>query len=175
MIRTALLAVFASVVFLAIYLYFYLGFYKPVEIERVHGTAMHFISKSHTGPYHEIGPSITAVESWAREHHVPCEKTFGEYLDDPQAVDQDRLRSRGGCLVNGPVENLPTEFKYEDRPAREYVKAEFSGSPAIGPFKVYPLVKEYLVEKRLKSTSGVIEIYSLHGTQVDTEYLFPLD
>ncbi len=30
---------------------------------------------------------------------APCTRTFGEYMDDPQQVEEARLRSRVGCIV----------------------------------------------------------------------------
>ena len=175
MIRVALLGLFAFVLSLAVYLYFYLGFYKPVDVALERRGPLYFLYKTHTGAYHQIGPAISAVENWTHEHKVPCEKTFGEYLDDPQAVDQDRLRSRGGCVLSGPLNSPPAEFQYEQRPEREYVVARFSGSPAIGPFKVYPKAKQFISEKRLKSAEGAIEVYLVRGDKVETEYLFPIE
>lgn len=175
MIRTILLSALTLVIAMTIYLYFYLGFYKPVEIAVAKRGPLYMLYKEHTGPYHEIGPSISAVESWAREHKVNCAKTFGEYLDDPEAVDQDRLRSHGGCLLDSRISAAPDEFHFEERGERNYVVAHFTGSPAIGPMKVYPKVREYISHERLKSSAAVIEIYLIHGSQVDTEYLFPLE
>jgi AraC family transcriptional regulator len=175
MIRILFLALFTAAVSLAIYLFFYLGFYKPVDIGIAERPAMNLLFKPHTGAYHLIGPVIREVEAWSAQNHVACDKTFGEYIDDPDAVDQDRLRSRGGCLVAGPVEIKPPDFQYETRPGRKYVVAHFSGSPSIGPFKVYPKVHAYFAKQKLKSTQPVIEVYTVHDNTVETEFLFPLD
>ena len=159
------------------YLYFYLGFYKPVEIEVINRGPMHLLYKSHIGAYHLIGPVIQEVESWAREHKLACDITFGEYIDDPASVDQDRLRSRGGCLVeSAPSLRSPQlPFQFEERAGNSYVVAHFTGSPSIGPFKVYPKVRKYLEMQHLKSSHPVIETYRVHEGQVDTDFLFPLE
>jgi len=175
MIRTLLLALFTAALTLAIYLFFYLGFYKPVDIAVADRPELKLLFKPHMGAYHFIGPVIREVEAWSAQNHVACDKTFGEYIDDPASVDQDRLRSRGGCLVNGPVMSAPADFQYETRPARKYVVAHFSGSPSIGPFKVYPKVRDYFEKQKLKSSQPVIEVYTVHDNSVDTEFLFPLD
>jgi effector-binding domain-containing protein len=153
----------------------YLGFYKPVDISVERRGPLHLLFKSHNGAYHEIGPTIREIEDWAMNHHLACDKTFGEYLDDPEVMDQDRLRSRGGCILNSEPPILPANFQYEERPRLIYVVGRFSGSPAIGPMKVYPKIKRYIAEHHLKATGAVIETYKIDGQNVETEYLFPLD
>jgi AraC family transcriptional regulator len=176
MIRTFFLALVAVFATLAVYLFFYLGFYKPVEISVAIRGPFHLLYRPHTGAYHLIGPVIGEVEAWAAQNHVICEKTFGEYIDDPSSIDQDRLRSHGGCMIPSSMNvEIPSPFQYETRGEKSYVVAHFDGSPSIGPFKVYPKVQKYLAEQHLKSSQPVIETYVVHGSHVDTEFLFPLD
>jgi AraC family transcriptional regulator len=59
-------------------------------------------------------------------------------------------------------------------PKRKYVVAHFSGSPAIGPWKVYPAIMEYLEVHRLSGEGSSIEIYTINGDAIETEYLYPL-
>lgn len=161
---------------LGVYLFIHLGVNKPVSIEVESRGPFHLVYKNHLGAYHEIGPVISAVESWAAAQHLDCPLTFGEYLDDPDAVDQDRLHSRGGCVLKEkPSVELPEGFTYEERPAIKYAVGHFEGSPAIGPWKVYPKIKEFIETQRLKSTGTVLETYLIRGDKVTTEFLFPLD
>lgn len=162
---------------LGTYLYIYLGFSKPVEIAVEERGPLVLIYKIHTGAYHQIGPAIQDVEKWARENQISCPLTFGEFLDDPAAVDQDRLRSHAGCVLEKEAAvTLPEDFNQEVRPRRHYVVGRFSGSPSIGPFKVYPKIKEYLQTERLKSSSlAVIETYLIRDKNVTTEFLFPIE
>lgn len=169
-----LLSFFCAIIALAVYLYFHLGAQKDVQIEVAERGPLYLLSKDHMGPYHQILPVIQEVERWALERGLPCGRTFGEYLDNPNAVDQDRLRSRGGCFLSAPLNVDHTGFNYEMRPARRYVVASFDGSPAIGPLKVYPKVEEYLQTQRLKADGAVLEVYQVTGTKVHTEFLFPV-
>jgi len=158
-----------------IYLYRHLGLSQPVEITQGPRGPLLFLFKDHRGPYHEIGPVIREVELWALNKNVPCSKTFGQFLDDPQAVDQDRLRSRGGCVLSVlPNGMAPEGFNVLKILERGYVIAKFRGSPAAGPMTVYPKVKKYFEEHRLVYPPTVIEIYSIDGESVETEYLFQL-
>jgi hypothetical protein len=86
------------------------------------------------------------------------------------------LRSRGGCLSEEQFKGqVPDGFTFEERPVHEYVVAKFSGSPSIGPYKVYPKVKSYAAEKGLKLGDAVIEVYTVEGSYVTTTYCFPIE
>ena len=175
MIKHLFSALIALGLSLAVYLYFYLGFYKPVEIAIDQRGPLHFLYKAHTGPYHTIGPVISEVEKWALENKVGCEKTYGEYIDNPDAVDQDRLRSHGGCVLPGPLPaGFVSPYTYEVRDEKNYVVARFEGSPSIGPFKVYPKAVRYIEDHHLKVGEAIIETYLIQGTAVTTEIMFPI-
>ena len=176
MIKTLVLAVIAMVVFFAAYLYVHLGLSRPVTVTLETRGPFTLVFADHVGPYHQILPKIAEVEAWAAANHLACPVTFGEYLDDPPAVDEDRLRSRGGCLfTSAPAVAPPAGFGTETRAAREYAVGHFAGSPAIGPYKVYPKVQNFLAEQRRTSTAPVLETYVVRGDQVTTEYLFAVD
>lgn len=137
--------------------------------------------KAHTGAYHKINDVIKEVEAWALEQNLPCKRTFGEYLDDPRTAEEARLRSNGGCILDG-IQSvtmagiLPGGFEMRTLESRPYVKAEFEGAPSISPFKVYPKAMSYLEENRLELKGAVFEIYSIQGDKkAHTEYLFPID
>ena len=176
-IRTLILSIVIFATSLAAYLYFYLGAYKSVDFAVETRGPMFLLYKTHTGAYHEIGPTIQAVEAFASAHGMSCSVTFGEYLDDPGSVDQDRLRGRGGCVLDAPLANNSFDkgdIQYELRDSRSYLVGHFSGSPAIGPFKVYPKMKQFLKKHDLVATESTIEVYHINGSHVATEYLFAL-
>ncbi len=161
---------------LAIYLFFYLGVSKPVIITTEVRGPFYFLYKTHLGAYHGIGPIITEVEKWAHEQNLECPKTFGEFLDDPNSVDQDRLRSHAGCLLTKPLSiPIPPDFAFEERKKGSFAVGRFEGSPAIGPFKAYPKIREYIQTQRLKSNGAVVETYLIQGQKVTTEFLFPVE
>ena len=118
---------------------------------------------------------IQEAEAWANSHNLRCPQTFGEYLDDPSLIDEDRLRSHGGCVLSATLTTVPPDFQYQIRAERTYVVARFPGSPSIGPYKVYPKVQAFIAEQRLKPAAPVIEIYTISGDQMTTEYLFAVD
>lgn len=175
MVKTFFLTILTLAIALGTYLYFHLKVYAPVAVTLEKRGPFELLFKLHTGPYHQIGGVIHEVESFVQDHHMPCTQTFGEYLDNPETVDEDRLRSHGGCLLTSPLAVIPPEFQYQKRPERSYAVGRFAGSPSIGPYKVYPKVRHFLNEHKLKSSSPVIELYTVNGNEMTTEYLFAID
>jgi len=169
------LFIISSIVVFSTTLYFRLGGYKDVQIERSEQPGFHIIFKPHTGPYHKINSVIKNVEKWAQDNKVSCTKTFGEYIDDPKITEEARLRSRGGCITNSKVDHLSDDIEYLFVEKMKVLKATFNGSPAIGPLKVYPKVEDWMLANRLSLSGSVFEIYIvINEKEVQTEYLFPI-
>jgi AraC family transcriptional regulator len=172
-IKWILATVLGTILGIAGYFFWYLGAWKPVIIAEKKLGPINLIYKNHVGAYHKIAPVINEVETWAKTQNLTCEKTFGEYFDDPRVVEEGRLRSRGGCLIDKPPKTLPPDYQTLKIPEKEYVTATFEGSPAIGPMKVYPKVAEYFEAKNSKIEGSVMEIYEVHSqTSMTTTYLF---
>jgi effector-binding domain-containing protein len=178
MIRYIVFLTFSSLVVFTVSLSIRLGAFKQVEIFEATRGPVALVFKPHIGAYHKINSVIKEVEAWAIKEDLPCQRTFGEYIDDPKTNDESRLRSNGGCVLDGVEsltrkEALPKNYQIKILEQKNYVIARFSGSPAIGPFKVYPEVEEYFKSQRLKMSGPVIEIYSiLNDKEALTEYLF---
>jgi hypothetical protein len=73
-----------------------------------------------------------------------------------------------------PYANVPDQFKTDKIPAQRYVIGKFSGSPAIGPWKVYPKAESYMEGRHISSSGETIEVYTSNQKEMTTEYLFPL-
>lgn len=159
-----------------------LGSFKDVEIRHNKTTeSFLLLSRDHLGPYHKIASVISDVEKWARENGESCELTFGEYYDNPEHNDEDRLRSRGGCILSNAEKAealkkvLPEGTTISKLEITESLDALFEGSPAIGPQKVYPRAEETMKSLDLVSSGPVVEIYEvLSPTTGRTRYLFPV-
>lgn len=174
-LRSFLIAVLLVVITLSIYMANYLGAFKAVDITEAERPAMKLVYKDHTGSYHKIVSIIEQVEAWAKENKINCTESFGEYIDDANAIEESRLRSRGGCIVTKIPASLPEGFQSREVPARKYVIATFEGSPGIGPLKVYPKAESYMKERQLVMDGPVMEIYVVHSERaMTTTYLFPL-
>lgn len=173
------LSLLTFIFWVGLYLYIYLGFSKPVEVSLTTSPEMVMIYKEHFGAYHKINSVIVEVEKWLGEKGIQCEATFGEYLDDPNEVAEDRLKSYGGCIFETGEEKLsqlefPEFIKFKVSPVKKAIKASFEGSPAIGPFRVYPKINEMIQDQRLVRDGGSIEVYVVQGSQMATTYYQPV-
>jgi AraC family transcriptional regulator len=173
--KSMLLVIFVVVMGLGIYLSFNLGVYKSVSLTEGSYQELHLIYKDYVGPYYKIAEKISEVEAWAKTQGLPCPLTFGEFMDDPSVVEHERLRSRGGCVVDSIPANLPSDIKSITVPSRQYILAHFNGSPWLGPYKVYNKVADLAREKNIRITESVIELYDLKDAHhLETTYLFPI-
>jgi DNA gyrase inhibitor GyrI len=176
MVMRNLVAVFfLSIIGFVGWFAFSLGFFKEVNLRIEQQGPLYLVYKDHVGPYHFISKTISDVERWAKTEKIDCSSSFGEYLDDPNVVEHERLRSRAGCFLKSRLTSRPpSDLQFSERPEQKYVVAEFEGSPALGPYKVYNKVEEFLAEKRLVLSGPVIEVYEMKSeTVMLTRYLFP--
>ncbi|RME17993.1 MAG: hypothetical protein D6797_01310 [Bdellovibrio sp.] len=181
---------FSGIIVFAATLFFRLGGHKPVQLSQVSSqTSFLLLYKPHIGPYHQINATINEVEVWAAEKHLPCSQTFGLFLDNPEKVEPERLRSLAGCLlplssqqvIKKLMPSQEPDFSQTPKIAWTFwkfpaaLKASFRGSPSIGPFKVYPKAQKWFQKHRLPYPKEVLEVYTLFSSSsIKTEYYFPL-
>lgn len=176
--KYALFFIAVAILSFGLFLANYLGAFKGVEISEATQGPFKIVYLEHVGPYHKVNKVIEKVEKYMATQGTICGRTFGEYMDDPQVVEEARLRSKVGCIVEIVPAQLPEDFKSGEIPERKYVVGVFTGSPGIGPMKVYPRVNDYMVKKDLKQAGAVVEIYEIHSitekNAMTTTYLFPV-
>lgn len=160
------------------YLYYHLGAYKEVVVRVETFPKLYLVSKAHTGPYHKIGTLLSQIETDAKRLGIPCSRTFGKFLDNPQTTDEDRLRSLVGCaLSEAPDPTIADKLGAQlvEQDSARFVYGKFQGSPAIGPFVVYPKLKQEAAAQRLPLGAWALELYTMSRTgDITTEYLLPI-
>ena len=159
----------------ALVVYIRLGGFKTVSIEINFFGPKYLIYKNHTGAYYKINSSITEVEKWVQKNGYDCQTTFGEYLSDPEQIQPEYLKSRAGCVIHNIPKQIPSIYHTKKLPKTKSIIAHFKGSPAIGPWKVYPKVKEFIKTKGLTTQQYPIEFYTLKDKTIQTTYVFPLE
>ena len=174
--RWVLLAVVVGLLGLAINFAMRVGAFKEVMITTEDQGPFKVVSRKHDGAYHKIEGTIEEVEKWAHANGETCKVSFGEFLDDPKVVDEDRLRSNAGCIVEKDwTKGLPEGSEFRTLPRRRFIVAKFEGAPGIGPLKVYPRAFRELEEKKKTLDGPIIETYELLPEEkVRTTYLFPI-
>ena len=164
----------------------YTGAFKSITIGVDQRGPYTLVFKEHTGAYHKIVSTIESVEKWAKDNKLKCRLSFGEYFDNPRIVEEGRLKSRGGCLID-PLDpedqkifeslknNLPENFKTDIYSKTKAVVALFTGSPGIGPMKVYPKADEFMAKGQLTKKGPVLEIYEVFDPHsMQTIYIWPI-
>lgn len=186
MIKHALYAFSLGFIIFLLYLFQYTGAFKTVTVDQDERGPYTVIFKTHIGPYHKIVSTIEEIETWTKANGLKCRLSFGEYFDDPRMVEEGRLNSRGGCLIDPLIEeeknvleklktNLPQDYKIDEIPKTKAVVALFTGAPGIGPLKVYPKAEDYITEHKLSRKGSVIEIYEVFDKRaMQTTYVWPI-
>ena len=186
MLKHIFFAVGLGLMLFILYMLHYTGAFKSVTVGQDDRGPYTIISKHHIGAYHQIVGTIQEVEKWAQANGLKCRLSFGEYFDDPSVVEEGRLNSRGGCLVDLAVAEeaaalekvktqLPADFKLDEIAKTRAVVALFTGAPGIGPLKVYPKAEDYIADYKLARKGSVIEIYEiLSPKSMQTTYLWPV-
>ncbi len=190
MLKHTIYALGIGLLVFSLYLFQYTGAFKSVTVSVDQREQMNIIYKDYQGPYHKIVTTIEEVETWAKKNEFKCRLSFGEYLDNPDQVEEGRLRARAGCVVDPLVaaeldqfskiksnfkSNLPTGFKTDTVHPMKAVVAIFSGAPGIGPLKVYPKAHEFIIKEKLIAQGSVFEIYEIFDSKtMQTTYLWPV-
>lgn len=186
MIKHTIYAIFLGMLVFALYLFQYTGAFTSVTVATDQRPEMNVIFKDYKGAYHQIVSTIEEVETWAKKNDLKCRLSYGEYLDNPNQVEEGRLRARAGCIVDPLVPSeitqfnklktkLPQGFKADTILPMKAVVAVFSGAPGIGPLKVYPKAQDYISKEKLVSLGSVFEIYEIFDSKsMQTTYLWPV-
>lgn len=180
MIKHFFLAILLGIISLLVYVAYHVGYFKPVTIQEVGPKAFILIGVKHEGAYHKIVEKIQLVETKVKSLGGSCAESFGLYLDDPVQVEQERLKSFGGCVVqdsnwmNANLHELK-DFQIVAWKAQGFIQAYFEGSPGVGPFKVYPKVSNFIRAKQLETQASVLEKYQMQpDNKMVTYYYFPV-
>ncbi|MAF91776.1 MAG: hypothetical protein CL674_10945 [Bdellovibrionaceae bacterium] len=151
----------------------YLGYYKSVDTSIATPVELHLLGKEVNGPYHLVNKTIEEVESFTKAQNIPCPRSFGMYFDNPEIVEAEKLRSFVGCVIDEELAVTPEGFKQESPKIEKAYMATFTGSPALGPLKIYPDARDWF-EKNKLVFPYTLEIYRINDSQFKTEYIFPI-
>lgn len=187
--KTVLLGMVLFLVTAIIWGVFNLGIFKSVMFETATAPSpirYNLFTVARTGAYHKINETLIDLEKWAAENNLNCTETFGLFYDDPDFIEEARLRSDAGCLVPTEEINAYTQKLSDPKLLEKHqprlvsletdtamvVKAQFTGSPWLGPYKVYAAAKNRFADLQTPFQFPVLEIYKIHEQPPKTEYLF---
>jgi AraC family transcriptional regulator len=150
---------------------------KPYEILTKTTQEMTLLYFEHTGPYDQIGSAFDQLAAYAAQKGITG-NIVGIYLDDPEAVRAESLKSEVGIEV--PYGTLPDSgYAVQEIPARKVVYAILKG-PYEEIAKEYPYILAWIGKKGYKMNAPMMEIYLEAGpnvppAQLVTEVQFPIE
>lgn len=154
--------------------YYYFGGFAKVEPDLVMSPKFTYVYSEYSGPYSGTAEAIADVELYLEEKAIPFAQQIGVYLDSPDSVASENLRSYGGVLVESPVDIDAEGYQNGTIEPQECVHAQFFGHPAIGPMKVYPKIAEYMAIRGYEAAGPTVEIYALRGWRMQIDYFMPV-
>lgn len=150
----------------------YTGVFRTVRIEKAMCGPYKIVCLDHIGPYKNICQKIKGVEELLSEKKIVPVAPCGVYYDNPKEVASDKLRSKGGCIVEGDVKIDIAEKM--DIPKREVVVAKIKAHPCVSAMKTYPRIAKYLIANKYVPCGPCLEIYHKDGT-VETQMPIALE
>lgn len=163
--------------------YYYLGGFDPIQVREETLGPFYVLTHQRTGDYRNVGETFEVIQKEFPEKGLKGYKLFGMYLDNPNKVPKEKLRSEVGAVFLSPVDNVPEGLSLSLKPrtieARRYLVADFPLknflSIFVGIVRVYPKLMEACEQKGCNMEGKYsIEIYDpLEGKT--SRYLMPLD
>ncbi len=159
-----------SVLFVAIALvagaaYWY-GMFEPLEFTKTEMWEMQVLYKTHVGDYTQVGKIYDEMYTEFEKNKIEMKEGFGVYLDDPQEVPKEELKSALGSVYSGAVltgSAIPAWWIHKITKKHEAVTVTFpyknKMSFMLGVMKVYPAIKKY-VEENNYPMKAIVEVYS---------------
>ncbi len=145
----------------------YSGLFSSVKIEEKKMGPYKVVYEDHKGSYSKISPVMDSVFKSLKSEGIESAVGIGIYYDNPSTVAEADLKSKGGCVISKDdfirFEKIQTKFKVIDIPQYNCITLEFPFktkiSILIGIIKGYPLIKNYINEKKLNTVDAPYELY----------------
>jgi hypothetical protein len=145
---------------------FFGGFHK-VKIQTINTGGKILVYENVTGAYNQASKISNKVYyELLNQYGIETTKGFGIFYDNPKNVEQNKLRSEIGCIVenidNNTLDKLKANFQVKILPNENYLVAEFPFkgflSIIMGMIKVYPIIGKYITENNFEN-GPIMEIY----------------
>jgi len=165
-VKNILAALVIIIVMSTVYLAYY-GLFAGVEIQEIKKGPWVFVYEKHVGPYGGAKHVADKIyRTLSKEEKVETLRGIGIFYDKPGDVEEEKLRSVSGCLLEekdlARVPELEKKYRVGEVPAGSVLLVEFpmKGSLSIimGAIKVYPKLSVLMKQKKYKPVP-MIEIY----------------
>ncbi|NOY79151.1 MAG: GyrI-like domain-containing protein [Calditrichaeota bacterium] len=149
-------------ILVAIGILYYIGFFNSVTLSKQEKGPYKIVCLPHTGPYYQTAKTIQKVKDILQTTAIKAGEPCALFYDNPKNVPQNKLRSKGGVLVQQVI-SLKPPLQLEEIPARPVIVGKIKAHPAFAPIKVYPKLHKWLEQHHLKAGTPSLEIYHTNG------------
>lgn len=173
MIRSLVIGFLGAIILIGAATYFHLKAYKEPSIYYDSQPPLTLVFIEIRGDYVQTSIKIGEVENLVKTANFKCDATFGLFFDDPELVATQDLKSWMGCIYQDGEqipEGIETLTIKKLEANKDILAADFEGSPALGPRKVYPKAKKMLGNSI--SLFPALEIYTYKNNELRTKYYF---
>jgi hypothetical protein len=156
---------------------FYAGVFDRVDISVQTVGPFQCVYREHRGKYQGIKYVLKDVYTYLKEEKS-IETTVGiaVYYDNPEKVEEDSLRSIGGCLVALPVAGLEEPYRYTKIARTDAVVGTFPIRSFLsymsGVLKFYPKLEQFTVGEDIEVLGPVMELYDMEHNEI--RYIAPM-
>lgn len=152
----------------------YLGLFTSVRFSKKNIGPYYLVCEKYIGAYSNTGEVMDRIYNELKKDNVDAERGFGLYYDNPREVEESKLRSIVGCILERDYHNRLNELKKKYRielfPQTQCITTSFpyKGTLSIfmGIIKVYPGLSEE-IEKGGYKQVPVMEIYDSARGKID--------
>ena len=157
-----IIIILMSTVYLA-----YFGLFAGVEIKEIKKGPWVFVYEKHTGSYSGTKNVADKIyRALSKEEKIETPRGIGIFYDKPGDVEEAKLRSIAGCLLEekdlARVPKLEKKYRVGEVPAGSVLFVEFPMkgrlSIIMGAIKVYPKLNALMKHKKYTPVP-IIEIY----------------
>ena len=150
------------------------GGFNKVNIQTINTGGEILVYENVTGSYNQSSKISNKVyHELLNNFKIKTTKGFGIYYDNPKNVDQNKLRSEVGCIIenidNDTLEKIKVNFQIKTLPNENYLVSEFPFkgfiSIMMGMIKVYPKMGKYISENGFED-GPIMEIYDVPNKKI---------
>ncbi len=152
----------------------YMGVLLPAEAVIQETGPYHHVYEDFTGPYHKTGEVFSRVYENLKKDGIETKDGLGIYMDNPQDVPQEKLRSQCGSVLEenqlAAFENVKGVYSYQLLPRRRSITVTYplrnSLSYMMLPLVAYPVLQKAVLTNSLKPTAPPFEVYKMDSGEI---------
>ena len=170
-----------SLIFLGVgWTLLWMGTFNKVWIKDSSTGPYKLVYQDVTGPYQNVQQPMDEVYYYLLENEIETSRGAGIYLDQPQEVPAEKLRSKVGTLIEAKdfdkLQELDLPYQVIDISKASRIKSDFvyrnPFSFIIAVMRVYPTLRNYFHDHQLVG-GPVMQIYDMTNSKIEFVVLDP--